>query len=368
MLMFDLTGPFLLIASFLTVMTVTIIAYVRTSATGRVGATTEIAALVTFLLGVLAGAGQLVIASATGIGVAVLLVAKPRLEGFSRALTNEELAAALELAVLSGIVLPLLPNQGYGPWEILNPYDIWLVVVLVSGLSFAGFVAVRLLGTQRGLMITGVIGALVSSTAVTVAMAEHSRRDHNLAAQAAAGAVLASTIMGVRVAILGALVNVSILPRLLPVIASMVIVGVIAAWILIGRARAASVGATDTNLSNPFRLTEALLFAVVYVFVLLVAEAGREYLGTPGMYVAAMLSSLADVDAVTIAFTHVGSRSGAWQAPAAAVTTAVVTNTFIKLGIAVFAGAGTFRWYVGGALAVMAVVAALVGVTVFTRF
>jgi uncharacterized membrane protein (DUF4010 family) len=368
MLVFDVTGPALLVTSFLTVVAITLISYVRTSASGKVGATTEIAALVTFLLGVLAGAGQLLIAGATGIGVAVLLVAKPRLEAFSRALTSEELAAALELAVLSGIILPLLPDQGYGPWQILNPYEIWLVVVLVSGLSFAGFVAVRLLGTQRGLMMTGVIGALVSSTAVTVAMAERSRTDRPLAAQAAAGAILASTIMGVRVSILSALIDVYILPRLLPVIVSMVIVGVVASWILIHKAQISSTNAAEAKLSNPFRLMEALLFAGVYVFVLLVAKAGQEYLGARGMYVAAALSSLADVDAVTIAFTHVGSRSGEWQTPAAAVTIAVVTNTLVKLGIAVFAGVGKFRWYVGGALAVMAVMAALVGMVVFTRF
>jgi uncharacterized membrane protein (DUF4010 family) len=368
MLVFDVTGPALLVTSFLTVVAITLISYVRTSASGKVGATTEIAALVTFLLGVLAGAGQLLIAGATGIGVAVLLVAKPRLEAFSRALTSEELAAVLELAVLSGIILPLLPDQGYGPWQILNPYEIWLVVVLVSGLSFAGFVAVRLLGTQRGLMITGVIGALVSSTAVTVAMAERSRTDRPLAAQAAAGAILASTIMGVRVTILGALIDVYILPRLLPVIASMVVVGVAASWILIRKAQISSTNASEPELSNPFRLTEALLFAGVYVFVLLVAEAGQEYLGVRGMYVAAALSSLANVDAVTIAFTHLGSRSGEWQMPAAAVTMGVVANTLVKLGIAMFAGVGKFRWYVGGALAVMAVLAALVGVVVFTRF
>jgi len=367
MLVFDITGPSLLIMSFLTVVTIATISYVRTSATGNVGATTEVAALVTFLLGVLAGAGYLVIAGATGIGVAVLLAAKSRLEAFSQALTTEEVNATLELAVLSGIVLPLLPNQGYGPWHILNPYDIWLMVVLVSGLSFAGFVAVRLFGTQQGLIVAGVVGALVSSTAVTVAMAERSRTDKSLAAQAAAAAVLASVIMGARVAVLGALINLRILPWLLPVLAVMVIAGLAAAWLLLRQARASSSKTAEANLSNPFRLTEALIFAGVYALVLLVAEAGREYLGAYGMYAAAALSSLVDVDAVTIAFTHVGSRSGEWQVPAGAITTAVITNTLVKLGIAVSAGAGKFRWYVGGALGIMALLAAVVGMAVFTQ-
>ena len=192
MLVIDSTGPALLVVSFLTVAAVALTSYVRTSRTGDVGATTEMAAVTTFLLGVLAGAGQLVVAGAAGVTIAILLVAKPRLEAFSHALTSDELAATLELAVISVIILPLLPNQGYGPWAILNPYDIWFVVVLVSGLSFAGFVAIRLLGERRGLTIAAVVGALVSSTAVTMSMAECSRADKNLAAPAAAAAVLAS--------------------------------------------------------------------------------------------------------------------------------------------------------------------------------
>jgi len=122
---------------------------------GHVGATTEIAALATFLLGAVAGAGHLTIAGATGVGVAVLLAAKPRIEGFTRALTAEEVSAALELAVITVIVLPLLPDKPLDPWGILSPREIWIVVVLVSALSFAGFIAVRVLGEQRGTLVTG---------------------------------------------------------------------------------------------------------------------------------------------------------------------------------------------------------------------
>src|SRR6185369_12391893 len=112
--------------------------------------------------------------------------------------TPAEVAAVLELAVISGIVLPILPNRGYGPWEALNPRGIWLVVVLVAGLSFAGFVAIRLLGEKRGLAITGAVGGLVSSTAVTVAMADRSKDTPSLSRTAAAAAILASAIMPLR--------------------------------------------------------------------------------------------------------------------------------------------------------------------------
>ncbi len=229
MLVIDITGPALLIASFVAVATVTVVSYLRTSTDGDVGATTEIAAFATFLLGVLAGAGYMQIAGTGGIGVAILLVAKPRIEAFSHALTSEELSATLELAVISVIILPLLPNHGYGPWQVLNPFDIWLMVVLVSGLSFAGFIAMRLWGERQGLLIAGVIGALVSSTAVTMAMATRSRADNNLEHMAAPAAVLASTIMCLRVAVHAGIVNVSVLPQLLPVLGAMTLAGLLAA-------------------------------------------------------------------------------------------------------------------------------------------
>lgn len=368
MLVIDLTGPALLVVSFLAVTVVALISYFRTSAAGDVGATTEMAAITTFLLGVLAGAGSLVVAGAAGVAIAVLLAAKPRIEAFSHALTSEELVATLELAVISVIILPLLPNRGYGPWEVLNPYDIWLVVVLVSLLSFAGFVAIRLLGEQRGLRLAAVVGALVSSTAVTMAMAERSRTESALATTAAAATVLASVVMGARVVVLAAIVNVGILPRLLPVVGAMTGIGLVAAWWLTRSAAPSSSDATSTTLTNPFRLTSAVSFAAMYALVLLLTQAGQEYFGTSGRYLTAALAAIADVDAVTIALTRSGASEGRWQTPAALVTTALVVNTVIKLGIACVVGGQRFRWRVASALAGMALVGTLVGVLVFTRF
>ncbi len=368
MLVIDLTGPALLVVSFLAVTVVALVSYFRTSATGDVGATTEMAAVATFLLGVLAGAGHLVVAGAAGVAIAVLLAAKPRIEAFSHALTSEELAATLELAVISVIILPLLPNRGYGPWEVLNPYDIWLVVVLVSALSFAGFIATRLLGDQRGLRIAAVVGALVSSTAVTMAMAERSRTDSALATTAAAATIVASVVMGIRVAVLAALVNVGILPRLLPVVGAMTGVGLGAAWWLARAAAPSSPGSTGTTLTNPFSLAGAVSFAAMYALVLLLTQAGQEYFGTSGRYVTAALAAIADVDAVTLALTRSGASLGLWQTPAALVTTALVVNTVVKLGIASVVGSGHFRWQVASALAGMALVGALAGVLVFMRF
>lgn len=355
-------GPWLVIASFVVVGGVALISYARSAATGAVGATTEIAAIATFLLGTLAGAGELEAAAATGVAVAVLLVAKPRLERFSRTLTEDELAAALELAVVAVIVLPLVPNREFGPWGVWNPFDIWFVVVLVHGLSFLGFIAMRVMGNRRGLLAAGAVGALVSSTAVTVAMASYTREDRQLSPMAATSAVLASVLMGFRVLVFAAAIDLGIVPRLAPIVAAMGLVGAVAAWWI--AARRPAVRARSTHIANPFRLTSALLFGLVYAGVLVAVPAAKAYAGAAGLYGAALLSSLVDVDAVAIAFTHLGSGATGWPVAALAVSCGIVVNTLVKLGIAVIMGSREFARSVAVSLASMAVVGAVVAIWV----
>src|SRR5258706_542201 len=184
-LMLEHWGVVPLIVSFLATAALAVIAYWRGSAAGAPGSTTATAAPVTFLLGALAGSGQPLLAASAGIAVTTLLTAKTQLERFSRALSAQELNSVLELGVITCIVLPLLPNRGYGPWGAWNPFEIWLVVILVSAFSFLGFIASRLLGERRGLLVAGLGGALVSSTAVTVAMAQRSRAEPALERSAA---------------------------------------------------------------------------------------------------------------------------------------------------------------------------------------
>lgn len=365
-LLLDIAGPALLVTSFVAVSGVVVVSYHRTSAGGQLGATTEVAALATFLLGALSASGRFVVAGAAGIAIAVLLVAKPRLEAFSRALTADEVRAALELAVISVIVLPILPRRGMGPWQVLNPFEIWLVVVLVSALSFVGFIAMRLLGERRGLAVTGAVGGLVSSTAVTLAMAERSRADEGLAGPAAAAAVLASCVMSLRVAVLGGIINADILPRLLPVVGAMAVVGGVAAWWLARSATGDGVG-SGSHISNPFSLRAAVSFGAVYALVLLLVRAAQEWLGDGGTYVASALSAVADVDAVTIAFSRLGPLSDGWRTPAAAVTVAAVTNTLVKLGMGVGMGSGRFRRQMAVSLGLMAAAGAAAGVAVYLR-
>ncbi|MFN0008115.1 MAG: MgtC/SapB family protein [Planctomycetota bacterium] len=362
-LLIDVAGYFLLVATFVAVAGITAIAYARSSASGHLGATTEISVLTTYLLGAVAGAGQFQVAVAGGIAVAVLLVAKPRLQALSRAISEEEIWATLELAVISAIVLPLLPDKGFGPWEELNPYRIWLIVVLVATVSFAGFVAERILGERAGLLATAVLGAIASSTAVTVAMSHRARADPAHSSAPAAAVVLAGSVMCVRVAILSAVIGAGILPRLLPAVIAMALCGAAAAW-WISRSRDGVRGRKSeerTSIRNPFSLRSTLVFGAIFALTLLAVRYGRETFGESGTLPIAALSSMVDVDAVSIAFVRGGPGSTDWRSPATAVIVAMVTNTVVKLGIGAAIGRGSFRREVALGLGGMAVAGAAAG-------
>jgi uncharacterized membrane protein (DUF4010 family) len=342
-------GMALLVASLLTVGAVLVASYVREAAAGHVGATTEMAAVAVLLLGALAGAGQLEVAGAAGVAVAVLLAAKPPLERFTRALGPDEMAATLELAVISLIVLPLLPDRTFDPWNALNPREIWIVVVLVSSLSFAGFLASRFLGERRGILLTGALGGLVSSTAVTMAMAQRSRDGAPRAA--AAAAAIASTIMAARIAVIAGGIQPAIIVPLLPVAAAMVVVGAVTA-VLLARGETARGG--PARLRNPFSLQQALGFGTAYALVVLAVHVAKERFGAAGLYATAALSGLVDVDAITVAVARGASTDQHFAVAVTAITIAAIANSLVKAGMAIAFGAGAFRVYTASALGALA--------------
>jgi uncharacterized membrane protein (DUF4010 family) len=211
------------------------------------------------------------------------------------------------------------------------------------------------------------VGGLVSSTAVTLAMAERSRADEGVGRAAASATVLASCVMSLRIAFLAGIINVGILPRLLPVVGAMAIVGGLAAlWL--GRDSGEESAASGGHLSNPFSFKAALAFGLLYAVILLAVRAAQVYFGDGGTYAAAALSGVADVDAVTIAFSRLGPMADEWRTPAAAVTLAAVVNTITKLGLGVGVGGGRFRRHVAVSLGLTALVGGAAGALVYLRF
>ncbi|HZI89875.1 MAG TPA: DUF4010 domain-containing protein, partial [Candidatus Polarisedimenticolia bacterium] len=276
-----------------------------------------------------------------GITVTILLAAKERLESVPRAMSREELRATLTLAVLAAVVLPLLPDASYGPWGVWNPRKIWMVVVFVCALSFAAFLAVRFWGAKKGVYLTGLLGGLASSTALTVSFAAQSRDAQRSGIPLAIGAGLACTLMLVRVAVLSGLAGFVVLQRLWPFLAAALVGAIVAILFLLQRARSAT--AQESGLRNPFRLMEAIRFGIIFALVLLAVEAARHYLGNWGILVASVLAGFVDVDAITLSLAGMGARGMPAETAAGGIAVAVLANTAAKAGYAAWRGSKEYR-------------------------
>src|SRR5690606_13198662 len=286
-------GVWAWIATLVLVALLVIVAYVvEVKRTGDHGMTSEVALLLTFLLGSLALVESRLLAAACAIVVALLLNLKTRLHSLLHQLTEAELGGALKLLFISVVLLPNLPNQGYGPWEAFNPYTTWWMVVLIAGIGFAAYAAVRLLGAHHGLVLTAVLGGMVSSTAMTVTLA---RLDAPAIRSAlAAGLLATSALMFPRVLIEVALVNPVLLPALLAPLLAACAVYTGGALYYYRHATQQPEAAGPPPLKNPFELGPALRFAALLVLILFLVEGARRWLGDVGVYLVALLSGLTD--------------------------------------------------------------------------
>ncbi|MCW3148396.1 MgtC/SapB family protein [Stutzerimonas stutzeri] len=295
---------------------------------GDHGMTTEVALLLTFLLGSLAVAESRLLAASCAIVVALLLSLKARLHGALRRLNEAELGGALKLLFISVVLLPALPNQGYGPWQALNPYTTWMMVVLIAGIGFAAYVAIRLLGTRHGLLVTALLGGMVSSTAMTLTLARLDTPKLRMAL--AAGLLATSALMFPRVLLEVGLVNAALLPTLL---APMLTAGAIyAGGALFYYLRAAQQPEmhADPPLKNPFELGPALRFAALLVAILVLVEAARRWLGDVGIILVALLSGMTDVDAITLSLANSAHAELDAQIAVRGIFLAALSNSLIK--------------------------------------
>ncbi len=318
------------------------------------GLTTELAAVMTYLLGMMVHHDRR-IALALGLVTTLLLLAKPWTRTLVPKLRRIELTAALQLGIGLAVLLPLLPTEARDPWGVLSPRKIGLFVLLIAGLGFVGYVLHRVLGQTKGAGLAGLVGGLVSSTAVTAAMAQDAakRPEHRLSGQLAT--FLANAVMPIRVLVVTALLSRAITRALalpLGAMAAIMLLGAVWKW----RALAATApGQADEQgklpLKNPFALLPALKWGVILCAVLVVSAIAKQEFGERGVYLTAAASGLADVDAVTLAVSR-GAQSGQLGVSAAvlAITIAVIANTCVKAGIALLAGKRAFGAHVAGVL------------------
>lgn len=305
------------------------------------GTTTIVAALVVYGLGAINLLGYRLLAVGLGIGMTALLYYKVEIEGFSQKITAQDVRSALQFAAVSAIVLPLLPDRAWGPFGVLNPFKIWLMVVLIAGVSLAGYLAWRLTLARKGLVLTGLLGGLVSSTATTLAWSRQARSESAVEGAALTVILLANATMLARVM----LIVVIVAPRLSDAAALVfgaALIGALPAVVWHLR-RADAVMPDDGQLyQNPTQLGAALVFAAAYAGILLVAAWVSQHLGTAGLYAVAAVSGLTDVDAITLSALQLQANQAILGREAiAAIVIAVAANLVLK---AVMVGAaGSWR-------------------------
>lgn len=311
------------------------------------GLTTEIAAFTVCLLGAMVMFGSPELAIVLAVLTSSVLAFKQPLHSAVARLSTDDIYAGLKLLIATFIVLPILPRTAVDPWQVLVPYKLWLLVILISALSLVGYVAVRMLGRTHGTAATGIAGGLVSSTAVTLSFARQSRVDTGASAGDAltAGILLAWTVMFARVVLTVAIVNGALVGHVLvPFFTMALVCGASAAYFyrrgLGGHAPLKQ--ATELPVQNPFSLTASVQFAALFAAVMLVTHLARIHAPGGGVYVVAAFAGLTDVDAITLSMSEF-ARDGSPATAAGAIAIAAISNTLVKCGLVAFLGSAAMR-------------------------
>ena len=341
----DVLGtPWILITGFVIVGAMIVATYAREEAYTEPGTTTIAALLVCYSLSAMVWYDQVRTAVMLAVVTVILLYFKTELRGIARRLTRRDLISVMQFAVLTLIILPLLPDEDYGRYGVFNPYRIWLIVVLISGISLAGYIALRVVGQRYGAPLLGFLGGLVSSTATTLVYARHARGHAQLQGLAVFVIVIANIVVLIRLAVLSAIVSPNIVTTLLPILLSGFLAGVLA-LLYLWRRNSGEKEAPMPDIKNPTELRAALSFALVYTVVVFLAAWMSHVAGEKGLYALALISGLTDVDAISLSalrLFNVGQLAA--EQAAIAIVLAVFSNIAFKLGmVLVVAGKDPFR-------------------------
>lgn len=340
-------GPLLLGLSFIAVAGVLVVSYLANLRhTEDIGITTLVAALLTFVLGAVAALGEPAVAAAFAVLTTLLLSFKPVLHRWLRALQAEELHAGLELLLISVVLLPVLPNRGFGPWQALNPYQIWWMVVLIAGISFLGYFIIKIAGPRKGTVLTGLSAGLVSSTALTLHFARLARPRPLSAPLLATGILIACGTMFPRMLLVATIVEPALFRPLLG--PALVMAGLIyAPALLYWRRTAGWREPTSVPVENPLELKAAVGFGVLLALVMLAGEGLKLWLGDAGVLMLSAASGVADVDAITLSLARMAQGDLSLETAATGVVIAAAVNGLVKAGIAAVIGGRELGWRVG---------------------
>ena len=317
--------------------------YFITAWKGSVGSTTEFSVFICFGLGLISFYGYQSIALTLTVIVTVILSMKLKVQKVIGKLTQEEIYAFVQFVVMALLILPFLPNENYGPYDVINPREVGLVVLLTSGISIVGYILMKFMGANKGILITGILGGLVSSTAVTWNFSKKSKETPSLSLNYTVGILAAACIMMVRVFFLVFIFNKAMLNGfILPLFVLFASAVGITAYFNKKQLSNTSVN-TDIPLGDPLNLKDAFFFGILYTGILiLVSYANAEY-GSKGIYISSLISGLTDIDAITISVSKLAGNTIDFTTAQIAVLIATLSNTIVKIGISISAGSKTLK-------------------------
>lgn len=327
------------------------------------GLASNLALIVTFILGIMVSQGLYRDSVATAVIVVTLLSLKATLRSIIENITIQELFAFIKFAIIALLILPFLPNKDFGPEDLLNPFEIGSIVVIVSFLNFIGYFLVKFVGSRKGILLTSILGGLISSTAVAWNYAAQSKESPELSREYSAGIIIASAIMFPRLMLLAAIFNVEIVyPLILPMLL-LTLLSVIPAIFFMREKKDSEKTETNIELGNPLNVLNALSFTAIYIVILYAVHYGNEFFGESGLYYSSIIAGLADTTAITISMAKFALDPQYLKLSALVILAGTLSNTAVKLGIVFLRGSKTtFRYvgYVFGALIVVGTIYVLV--------
>lgn len=319
--------------------------WLEAKADQNMSVTSAVAGMLTFMLGVLAVVGDQIAAIAGAVALTGVLALRESLHRWVASLTWEEIRAALILLAMTFLLLPVLPNRTVDPFDAINPYEIWLLTILIAAISFGGYVAIKLFGDRLGVVMAAIAGGLASSTATTLSLARLAKEHPSSARLLSAGILIAGLVMIVRVGIVALALNGALRDIIaLPLLASAVVLAVGSALLLLTNTQREN---PELRVANPLALGTAIKLALVIAVIMVAAKIAVGAAGQAGVLLIAALSGIADVDAVTISMARLAGQSMTIELAAQAIILAVAVNTLSKAVIAASTGGSGVAWPVG---------------------
>jgi uncharacterized membrane protein (DUF4010 family) len=330
--------PLLIGFALIALVILTCIAFViQQKKSGDVSITGVVSIMVVFVLGNLTVSGEAVLAAAAAVITAVVLDNKRELHQALQKLQEYELDAALRLLLISIVMLPLLPNQSYGPWNALNPYEIWWMVVLIASISFVGYFAIKIGGAKRGILFTSVFAGLSSSTALTLQFSHLSREQASISPLLASGILLSCGTMFPRLLIVLSVINPQLVKLLWPIVMAMMVALYIPAWWIWRRSEFEQIEQSNKQ-TNPLALQSALFFGLVLAVIMLLAHALSDWFGNAGVLILSALSGITDVDAISLTLGRQSTQTLSVTTAALGILIAASVNTIVKMGMVIAIG------------------------------